>query len=183
MIPLRVRLLMLLVLAALIAAGVTAYFRYKPFDAPPGVHMDARPAAAVARAETQPLILDFPLRVYAPAVKKKLDLPAAVQQDAARHVVASTLTAADERRHTVTTVLDAETGEFGSYDRAEPLPWIAVNTRSQVGVFYGIKGGAPVLRLQGQQEFLQVKAAHLGAVGTLDSDGAYFVGVGAWARW
>ncbi len=83
----------------------------------------------------------------------------------------------------MTTVLDASTGKFETYDRAEPLPWLAVSTKSQVGMYYGLKRGEHVIRLEGQQELLQIKAVRVGAVATLDSDGETFVGVGAWARW
>lgn len=172
-----------LVAAVLLGLGIyAAAWYFKPAAIPPGVTLDAKAAPAVSREKTAPVAVGK-VQAYAPAAKKKLKLPATVQLDSAKHVVASSLTVNDERRHTVTTVLDTGTGEFSSYDRAEPLPWVSVNTKSQVGVFYGIKGGAPVLRLQAQQEFLQIKAVRLGAVGTLDGDAAYFVGVGAWARW
>lgn len=172
-----------LIAAVLIGLGIyAAAWYFRPAAIPPGVTVEAKAAPAVARAQTVPLAVGQ-VRAYQPAAKQTLNLPAAVQQDPAKRVVASSLTAGDERRHTVTTVLDTATGEFSSYDRAEPLPWLSVNTQSQVGVFYGIKDGAPVLRLQGQQEFLQVKALHVGVIGTFDSDASYFVGAGAWARW
>ena len=93
------------------------------------------------------------------------------------------MTANDERQHTVTTVINTETGVPETFDRVEPLPWVAVNTKTQVGVFYGVKQGTPVARLQAEQEFLQIKALHFGAIGSLDSDATYFAGVGVWARW
>lgn len=161
--------------------GVSLYFHFKPDPAPPGIHMPATPAPEIRLEETVPIIIDF-VKVYKPAVKKKLKLPPAVQSDAKQHVVASTKTPNDERPHTVTTVLDTSTGEFTSYDRAEPLPWLAVSTKTQIGLFFGLKGGDQVIRLQGQQELLQIKAMRVGATATLDSDGETFIGVGAWAR-
>lgn len=169
------------VIGLTIAASV--YFSFKLNPAPPGIQMPATPAKEVAKEETIPVQVAEPVQVYKPATKAKLKLPKPVIEDAAQHVVSSSKTVNDERQHTITTTLDTSTGAFTSYDRAEPLPWLSVNTKSQVGVFYGIKGGDPVLRLQAQQEFLQIKAVHLGVVGTVDSDSTYFVGAGAWARW
>lgn len=166
----------------LLVLAASVYFAFKPAPAPPGVHMPATPAPEVAKETTIPVHVAAPVQVYKPVVKKKLNLPAHVQADTEQHVVASSKTANDERQHTITTTLDTTTGQFTSYDRAEPLPWIAVNTKTQVGLFYGLKDGEPVARLQAQQEFLQVKALHFGAVGSVDSDGSYFVGAGAWAR-
>lgn len=174
---------LVLALALFVTIGATAlYFRFKPAPMPPGVHMPATPAPELKREETAPLIVDF-VKAYKPAAKKKLKLPPAAQADAALHVVASTRTPSDERSHTVTSVLDTRTGEFTTYDRVEPLPWLAVSTKSQVGMYYGLKRGEQVIRLEGRQELLQIKAVRVGATATLDSDGETFVGVGAWARW
>lgn len=163
--------------------AVLLYFTFKPDPAPPGIHLPATPAPELKREETIPVLVAEPIQVYKPAVKAKLKLPPAVQADARQHVVASTRTPNDERRHTVTTVLDTGTGRFATYDRAEALPWLAVSTKTEVGLFYGLRGGDQIIRLQGQQELLQVKAVRVGAIATLDSDGETFVGVGAWARW
>lgn len=164
---------------ALIAA---LYFHFKPAPSPPGVHMPATPAPEVKREETVPIDVTS-VNVYKPAVKKKLKLPPAVQADPKQHVVAATRTPNDEREHTVTTTLDTTTGKFTTYDRAEPLPWMAVATKTQVGLYYGLRGSDTILRLQAQQELLQIKAVRLGATATLDSDGQSFIGLGAWARW
>ncbi len=173
-----------LVLALFAVIGAVAlYFYFKPAPMPSGVHMPATPAQELKREKTVPVQVAGPIQVYKPATKKKLKLPAQIQDDPEQHVVASTRTPNDEREHTVTTVLDASTGKFETYDRAEPLPWLAVSTKSQVGMYYGLKRGEHVIRLEGQQELLQIKAVRVGAVATLDSDGETFVGVGAWARW
>lgn len=164
--------------------GIAAlYLHFKPVPAPVGVTLDAKPAPELKKESTVPVIVAAPIQVYRPAVKKKLTLPAHVQADTNTHVVASSKTANDERQHTITTTLDTTTGQFATHDRTDPLPWVSVNTKSEVGVFYGIKDGDQVLRLQARQELLQVKAVHVGVTSTIDSDGSYFVGAGAWARW
>lgn len=172
---------LLIVLA--FVAGAAVYFAFKPDQAPPGVHNTATPAPEVAKVPTERVEIVPPIQVYKPAAKKKLKLPEPVQQDAAQHVIASSKTANDERQHTITTVIDANTGNATTYDRVDPLPWISVNTKSEVGLYYGYRGGEQVVRLQGKQELLQVKAMHLGAIATVDSDGETFVGAGLWARW
>ena len=172
-----------LLLAVGLVAVIALYFYMKPAPMPPGVHVESTPAPEVANVPTERVEIAPPIQVYKPAAKKKLHLPEPVQQDAAQHVIASSKTANDERQHTVTTVIDSATGNTTTYDRVEPLPWIAVSTKSQVGLFYGYRGGEQVVRLQGQQEILQIKAMRVGAVATVDSDGETFIGAGLWARW
>lgn len=177
---------MLIVLGVVIAIGTGTYFYFKPEPAPTNVHLPAKPASQVSRETTVPVVIEKPVKVYRPDVKRKLKLPDAVQADPAQHVVASSRTVPDERPHTITTVLDTSTGEFTTLDRAEPLPWIAVSTKTEVGAFYGIKNGEPAFRVQAQQELLRIKALHVGAVASADmvrGDVETYVGVGVWARW
>lgn len=173
-----------LVIVAVAAAGVLG-FSLRPQPAPTGIYVEAPPAPPVAKIEREPVKVDA-VQAYKPAAKKKLKLPAAVQTDPAQRVVAATRTPDDERAHTVTTVLDTATGEFTSYDRAEPEPWLAVDTKSEVGVFYGYKDGQPAIRVDGRQTLLQVKQLRIGAVATADATPGKidtFIGVGAWMRW
>lgn len=180
---------MLIVLGVVIAIGTGTYFYFKPEPAPTNVHLPAKPAPQVSRETTVPVVIDKPVQVYRPEVKRKLKLPDAVQANPKQHVVASSRTVPDERPHTITTTLDTSTGEFTTLDRAEPLPWIAVSTKTEIGAFYGVKGvknGEPVFRLQAQQELLRVKAMHLGAIASADfarGEVDTYVGVGLWARW
>lgn len=123
------------------------------------------------------------VRVYAPAAKARLKLPAATQADAAVHVVTASRVPADERPHTVITLLDERTGEAETISRTDPLPWLAPDTRGEFGVSYGIRNGVTVGRLSLRQDVLQIKSVHLGATANLDTDGQWFAGVGAWYRW
>jgi hypothetical protein len=172
-----------LVLAG-VAAGTWVYFKPQPM--PPGVHVEA-PVSHIIEDIGQTTVQTKPVLVYKPAAKEELQLPATVQADVDKHIVAATTTPNDERQHTVTTVLDSGTGKFTTYDRVEPLPWIAVTTKSEIGAYLGLKNGQPAVRLAGHQEFLQVKSVHFGAVGTADvtqnGDVDTFIGFGAWARW
>lgn len=173
------------VLGALIsiAVGLT-WIYFKPEPAQTSVHEIAKPAPEVAKVATE--FIDFaPIKVYKPESKKRLNLPKSLQDDTHAHVIASTKTANDERQHTITTLIDVQTGEPTTYDRVDPLPWIAVNTKSQVGAFYGIKNGQQTIRIQGEQELLQVKALHVGVIVSADLQAGNiesFAGVGAWAR-
>lgn len=175
----------MLLVTLIIALVAILYVNFFQEPAPVGIHVEAAPAPQVAKV---PMVAvpAKEVQAYAPAAKKKLKLPARIQQDEKQHVVASTRTPADERPHTVTTVLDARSGEFHTYDRADTQPWLAANTRSQVGVLYGYKNGEPAIRIEGQQELLQIKAVHLGAVASADATAGNldtFIGVGVWARW
>jgi hypothetical protein len=175
-----------LLLVTLVIALVTIlYVQFFQEPAPVGIHVEAAPAPQVAKVPKVAVPVTE-VQAYAPPAKKKLKLPALIQQADNQHVVASTRTAPDERPHTVTTVLDTSTGSFTTFDRAEPLPWIAAQPKTELGAFVGYRGGEPALRIEARQELLQVKALHVGAIASADAaasgvDG--FVGVGVWARW
>lgn len=175
--------LALAILAA--AVAVLLYLQFTADSVPGGVHAESQPAPQVKKVPTVS-VQTAPVHAYAPEAKVNLKLPEHVRMDKAKHVVAATRTQADERPHTVTTVLDAATGEVMTYDRAEPLPWIAVRPRTELGAFVGYKFGEPALRIEARQDLMQVKGMHLGAIATADAtasgvDG--FVGIGVWARW
>lgn len=181
--PQRNSIILLMVLVCVLEAII--FFQFFRDAGPVGVHVEATPAREVAYVPRVAVPVRH-VQAYAPEAKKKLKLPPAVQYNPDKHVVASTRTPADERPHTVTTVLDATTGDFTTYDRAEPLPWVAVNTKSEAGAFYGYRNGEPALRFQARQELLQVKALHVGAIASADATASAvdgFVGVGVWARW
>ena len=169
-------------LAAVLGVVLAAvYITFKPEPMPPGIQLPATPAPELKREETVPVATDS-VRVYKPAVKQKLHLPAHVQADTQQHVVASTRTPNDDRPHTVTTTLDTSTGEFTTYDRAEPLPWLAVSTRQHFGVYVGALNGEQALAVTARQEVLRVKGLKVEgiAIGALSqTERAAFVGVGA----
>ena len=182
----RILLPAFIVLGVLAAIGTGLYFYFKPQPAPVGMHLPAAPSPQVSSETTVPVVVTAPIKVYRSEVKRKLKLPDPVQANPAQHVVASSRTVPDERPHTVTTVLDTSTGEFTTLVRAEPLPWIGVSTKTEIGAFYGVKNGQPAWRIQAQQELLRVKALHVGAVASADvvrGDVDTYVGVGVWARW
>lgn len=177
--------------ALVMALGLVMVNTIGSRDAQPvGVQMPAAPAAEV-KAETQaPVpITTRTVKAYRPAIKAKLKLPAAVVNDAAEQVVAASSVAADDHPHTVTTVINTETGAVQTFDRRDPLPWLAINTHGRAGIYYGIKNGVQTVRLQVEQELVQVKAVHFGVIGAVDQalgvpiGTDYYAGVGAWVNW
>lgn len=171
--------------AAALAYGYQWYA--KPADMPPGVTVIATTAPEVAEEPKVGVVAKSPIKVYQPGAKAKLKLPDATVWDNDAHVVASIQTPNDERQHTITTVINSETGESTTFDRVDPLPWIAVKTTNEVGVYAGLKQGAQALRIEGRKELLQIKALHVG--GMLSADMAAGAGVdgsvwlGVWGRW
>lgn len=175
-----------LIAAAVIAVLAIAYFALRPTPAPVGTHVEAAPAPAIARVKTEKVEVAAPITVYKPEAKKKLNLPKPIQQDPGQQVVASTKVGGDDRPHTVTTLLDTRTGEFTTLDRADPLPWVSVKSRTELGAFYGIKDGRDTVRIQARHDFLQVKALNVSAQASADFAGGdvdSFVGVGVSIRW
>jgi hypothetical protein len=182
--PRLVDIVAALAIGAALAYGIAWYNRPAPI--PAGVTVEAKPAAEVKNEAPSVTIKPPSVKVFKPAVKTNLKLPASVTNDDNVHVLASSKTANDERPHTVTTTIDQRTGEVTTYDRTDPLPWLAVNTKSEIGVFYGLKHGEQALRIEGRQELLQIKVLHAGVIGTVDATRQgvdSFIGAGVWARW
>ena len=179
----RIELYVVALVIAAASSGAWVYFKPQPM--PPDVHVEAPPSKFVKGMDKQPVAVER-IVVYKPEAKEKLKLPETIEADDAKHVVAAVTTPNDERQHTITTVVDSQTGEFTTYDRVEPLPWIGVTTKSEVGAYLGLKNGQPAVRVAGRQEVLQIKSVRIGAVGSVDitqSGVDSFVGIGAWARW
>lgn len=121
--------------------------------------------------------------VYEPAAKAKLYLPKRIQEDPKQHVLTASRVEPSFHAHTVTTLLDEATGASQAVVRVEPYPWIANNPSGSLSLSYGLRNDTPVARLALTQDLIQIKAANLGGVAHLDSDGAYYVGAGVNFRW
>jgi hypothetical protein len=177
-----------IVLAGLIATGGWLYHVRNALPDKAGQVVVATPAAEVAGTPKQTVQVKAGVDVYknTPGLKKKLTLPSAVIEDEKQSVLASSKVPAGEHAHTVTTVINTDTGKSETYVRTDPLPWVAYENRGEVGLYYGLKGGQQAVRLQARQDFVQVKALHLGVVGSVDMVSGkpdYFLGVGAAYRW
>lgn len=169
--------------AAILAGAILLWYEMKPAPAPVNDWTPAKTApqiAAVPKVDINPP----KVKVYAPAAKKRLNLPAAVQQDPHTHVLTATRVPADDHPQTVTTLIDDQTGAETTLVRREPLPWLAAEQRGELRLDYGTKGGVRrVGRLTFQEDLLQMKAVHAGVNATLDTDGEYFIGGGVAYKW
>lgn len=183
-----------LVVGALCAAVVAAawYFTGSIEPVEPGTTaaVVATPAPQLDAAPIEWVTVTPAVKTRGAGVKRSLKLPDAVQVNAEQHVLDAARIAPSDRAQTVTTVLDATTGETQTYVVAEPLPWLAFRQRGDAGAYLGVKAGQPTLRLQARHEIAQVKALHLGALASVDvpingnrADPDVFVGVGAWVSW
>lgn len=122
--------------------------------------------------------------VYTQPAKQKLQLPLAVQDDQNKYVLASSKLPNDTHTHTVTTVIDQQTGAVQTYDRRDPYPWLAAEQNGSLWMGYGIKnGGSRVGIVMVTEELAQVKALHLGAAASVSTDGGVFAGLGVAYRW
>lgn len=149
-----------------------------------GQVVQATPAKEVAKAER----VDVPVKAVAvykggAKLKKKIGLPQTVVDDPKQEVIASSRIPAGEHAHTISTAINTETGKSETYVRTEPSPLLAFENRGELGLYYGMKQGQRVTRIQIRQDFVQVKALHVGVIGSIDSDRTSFVGFGMAMRW
>ena len=167
------------ILGFVVAAAVCAYNTLSKVT-PPSIL--AQPSKELDREKTETLTCK-PVVVYRDRVKKDLGLPETVVKDPDKKVTASTKVPASEYPNTVTSIFDTGTGATDLYVRRDKLPWIARNTRYELGIGYGYTKDGPVTRLDGTVDVLQLKALHMGLVGTVDSSGAFYSGGRIWIRW
>jgi len=152
------------------------------------VAVESKPAAAVARTKRVSTPVKS-VQTYEPRAKADLKLPAAIIADADKQVTSATTIPPSERRVTVTSVVDVQTGETKTYQKPEPYPWIAVESRGEARLDLGYKIDrrtlvpAVVGRLTVTHSFLQLKALHAGVNVAVDTDGTAFAGVGLSYRW
>lgn len=179
---------------AVVASVVSwGYFAYKNIEAvkkePVGKPIPAKVASVVQKVPLIQITPAAPVKVYAPAAKEKLKLPKEVQDDKSKYVLAASRVAPDDHPHTITTVIDQQTGESQTYDTREPLPWLAVDLHGSAGMYYGVKNGYPALRFEAHQNLLDIKAVTVGITATADQmvqgpiQADWFVGIGAAYRW
>lgn len=166
----------LIALAAVIVAALALWTFVDKFNRPePGVSAPlppAKEARGVDKVRTEVKVV----YVYPDKIKKALDLPAPVQADAAKQVLATGKLKAEARDYTLSAVLDTQTGQGEVYARPDPLPWIGPGQQGAIGLAYGIKNGTPMGRAYARHDLLRVKALHAGALATLDQDGDWFAG-------
>ena len=148
---------------------------------PPPVSVPAVAAPEVKRAPTVRVAVPS-ARVYAPATKADLKLPADALANPNEHVTAAVRVPGSDRPSTVTTTINTETGETRSFVKADPLPWFALEPRGEVRLSLGYKHRngrfEQVVRLGVGYDIVRIKALTAGVVGTVDSDGSSFVGIG-----
>lgn len=172
-----------------ILAGLVLWFWLKPELAPVGEHVPAKVAPQVKVVPKLDLKIQK-VKVYASVAKAKLKLPAAYLDNPDVHVLESSRVEPDLHPQTVTTIIDAGTGETRTLIRREPDPWLAVRNSGEIRIDYGYKSHAmagggfdKIARLTFREELLQVKAFYVGMNASLDSDGQHFVGVGVAWKW
>lgn len=177
--PVPSHLIAVFIGGALMFAGSQWYQAHQP----PRILRVASPAKVLTKVERVKIPCET-VEVFRPEAKQKIALPEPVRQKSTAHVVAST-DVRGERDTRISTVLDTETGVFDTYDEQLALPWLRPESRFEAGLYYGAKTGSstPVGRLQGSYEVLQIKGAHLGAIGSVDTDGEAFAGAGITFRW
>lgn len=129
----------------------------------------ATPSKEVKNTPKVAVPVKKPVKVYSggSTLKKKLDLPADVVQDDAQQILASSKVNGDQP-HTITTVINTETGESQTFDRPDPLPWLAGDNHGRLGMYAIFKNGTPTISLQAQRGLFSIKAVHVGFVAGLD---------------
>ena len=177
-------------IAALIYAG---FVGYDLFSKPKPVGSESvevtAPAPAVKRAPKVKVAIKAPVTTYQGESKANLKLPADVQADEHKQVIAAQQTPANLRPTTQTTVIDTDTGEVKTYVKTDPYPWIAYEPRGSIGLAYGYKynhvlhNSASVARLEVGYDVVRIKALTVGVRATVDSDSTAFAGVGVKYQW
>jgi len=127
---------------------------------------------------------DCAVVVAKPGAKKKLDLPPEIQADPKKHVTTAVIIPSNERPQSVVSIFNESTGTTDMLTQRLAYPWLAIEQRGQLWLGYGLTpGGDRVGRILIREDLLQIKAMHLGMNASIDTDGAWFAGVGVAYRW
>lgn len=170
-------------IAAVIAFCVILWQVSRPKTEPAGTTTSVTTASELKGVDKQD-INPPKVPVYTKPAKQKLNLPQDVQDDPSKYVLASSKLPNDTHTHTVTTVIDENTGQVKTYDRRDPYPLISAEQSGSMWVGYGIKnGGVKMLQAVIQEDLFQIKVVHFGAMASLSSDGIVFAGIGASMKW
>ena len=170
-------------IVALILMGLVVYLYNKVPDYAGKVEI-AKVAPEVAKLP----MIDAPVKsvkIYAggAVIKKKLSLPAQVVDNSKQQVIASSKVDASSNPHTVTTVINTDTGASETFTRTDPKPWLAYESRGAIGVYAGMKNSEQAIRIQAKYDVIQVKAFHAGIIGSIDRTNSgktdSFIGAGA----
>ena len=170
-----------LVLGGAIIAGACAYSSLKK-SIP---SLPSAPSKDLAKVDKETLNC-IPVIVYKERAKDKLGLPTAVVAASEQRVLGATQVNPNERPTTVSAVLNTTSGDTTFYQRLDPLPWFALETRRELGLAYGFKkddAGGAVARLFGKVDLVQIKMIRAGLLGNVDSDGDWYAGAGVSLRW
>ena len=169
-----------LVLGGAIIAGACAYSSLKK-SIP---SLPSAPSKDLAKVDKETLNC-IPVIVYKERAKDKLGLPTAVVAASEQRVLGATQVNPNERPTTVSAVLNTTSGDTTFYQRLDPLPWFALETRRELGIAYGFKddAGGAVARIFGKIDLVQIKMIRAGLLGNVDSDGDWYAGAGVSLRW
>ena len=169
-----------IILGLLLAAGAFAYKSLNP-SLP---SLPSSPSKDLAKVDKETLNC-IPVIVYKDKSKDKLGLPTAVVSAPEQRVLGATQVNPNERPTTVSAVLNTVSGETTFYQRLDPLPWFALETRRELGIAYGFKddAGGAVARIFGKIDLVQIKMIRAGLLGNVDSDGDWYAGAGVSLRW
>lgn len=151
----------------ILAAGWVLWYYNSAPPAPVGIHVPAKTAPQVAPLPKVSTPAPKGIKTYVQAAKKTLKLPEAIVADDSIHVIESTRVVADDHPQTITTVINAETGETQTFVRREPLPWLAFKKTGALGLSRDFLTSVNTLYLR--QDFLQMKSVYVSGILSLDS--------------
>lgn len=171
----------------MIACALVSLGAFAPSWLQKPVTPDAKPATPAPQVQGLPTVA-VPvqkIQALAPKAKTRLNLPAAVQADPGQHVVSASRVKADPYAdHTVSVVVDEQTGGFQAFESTEPMPWLAMSSMGAAGVLVGQRSdGAQVARFMVRQDVMRSKRLFAGVAAHLDSDGKWLAGVSMEWRW
>lgn len=163
-------------IAAVVLAAITLWTIIDRFNKPEiGVSVPPVPAKEVKGEEKIKTDIKV-IYVYPDKVKKALNLPANVQEDSSKHVIAAGKIQTSDRPYTFSATVDTQTGQGEVFVRPDALPWIGLGKQGALGVAYGFKNEQPMGWVYGKYDLIRVKALHIGTSATLYQDRDRVVG-------
>lgn len=192
----------IITLATIAAIAFAAWWAYEWFNStkksPVGVSTLLAEAPEIKHEEKTDAVMQKPPKVFKNrnVVMKKLALPSEVVADQNKEVAAASVIPPDgfARGHTISAVVDKESGETKIYDRPDALPWVRFRQDGFVWAGAGLLNGENAARVLVTQHLVSVKSLTISGMASVDQPmGASsiannhglntFVGVGVTIPW
>lgn len=170
---------LIIVVCLLVSGGLLAVYFCNQYQPAP---ISLPKAPEIAQEVPQAIVttsdgkVPAPVVAYSATVKKRVTKTYGLTIKGSEHIADAVVLPKD--CGTVIVTYDDKSGAINTKLAPTRKPWLARESTTELSLAVGYRGANRISRLSVRHDFLQAKDLHLGVIGTVDSDGVTFGGVG-----